>query len=262
MQPRYSGVPRESVVADIGTSHSAIAARRATAPPAQRQPSPAVCIKPCQPRQRASAQGSSSISSPITPTPLVRTPWPAAKQPSQKAPQRDPRSKWISRTQFASVINIVTSGSNCACSIWWLNMTAPSTARLRGQQPGARHEQPAAQVPGQCQRHQPGEPRRQQERDAQLAGHGAGRRLQPHRQRRFVRVQLAAAAREQPVAGLHHLFGDEREARLVGRPGVAQPETGAQQRPRQRPAVGRRGGVHACGRCGCRSRRTNCRLRR
>ena len=53
-----------------------------------------------------------------------------------------------------------------------------------------------------------------------------------------VRVDLAATHGEEPLAALHHLLGDQGEARLVGGPGIPQPEACTQhhQRDQQQPA--------------------------
>ena len=61
-----------------------------------------------------------------------------------------------------------------------------------------------------------GQQRRQQEAEPQRAGHRHGRRQQPEEQRRLVGVQVAADARNQPVAAAQHVLRDQREARLVG----------------------------------------------
>lgn len=95
-------------------------------------------------------------------------------------------------------------------------------------QADARIPQAPAQVPGQHQCQHAGQQRGQQERDAPVPRQLERDRLHPHQHRRLVRIQLGAPVREQPVARLHHLPGHQRKARLVRRPGVAQPDARAQ----------------------------------
>ena len=56
---------------------------------------------------------------------------------------------------------------------------------------------------------------------------------QPEEHRRLVGVEIAADARNQPVAGAQHVLRDQREARLVGRPRIAQAEAGRHQQQRE-----------------------------
>jgi len=88
--------------------------------------------------------------------------------------------------------------------------------------------QPPAEVVDQRDHAQSGQQRRQQEGDAPAASHGVEKSLYRHEQRRLVRIQLAAAMRDQPVAGFDHLLGDQGEARFVRRPGIAQAEPSAE----------------------------------
>ncbi len=100
--------------------------------------------------------------------------------------------------------------------------------RGRADQSGLCTPQSPARVVDQEQRAERCEQRRQQERDAPVTGQLVGGGLQRHEQRRLVRVQLAAAMRDQPLAALDHLLGDQRETRLVGRPRIAQTHAGGQ----------------------------------
>jgi hypothetical protein len=107
--------------------------------------------------------------------------------------------------------------------------------RPTGIQADAPRPQPRAEVGDAPQRAQRREQRGQQEGDTQVAGQPQERRLQPHEQRRLVRIQLAAAMREQPVATFHHLLRDQREARLVRRPWIAQAQAGAEDQQGEQP---------------------------
>ena len=80
---------------------------------------------------------------------------------------------------------------------------------------------------GQQSRHEQRDGRRNAEPGK--AGNG------PHEQRRLVRIQFAAAMREQPVAALDHLPGDQREAGFVRRPRVAKPESRRQDQQGEQP---------------------------
>ncbi len=88
--------------------------------------------------------------------------------------------------------------------------------------------QPAAKVVDTGQRTQRGQQRGQQERHAPITDQRIQRSLRPHQHRWLVRIQLGAPVREQPVAAVHHLLGDQREAGFVGRPGIAHAQAGPQ----------------------------------
>jgi hypothetical protein len=90
--------------------------------------------------------------------------------------------------------------------------------------------QAAGEVPGQRQRPQAGQRRREQEREPQRAGRGVDAGDEPEEHRRLVGVELAVAVREEPLAGLYHLLADQGEARLVRRPRVAQPDPRPEER--------------------------------
>jgi hypothetical protein len=51
---------------------------------------------------------------------------------------------------------------------------------------------------------------------------------QPEIERRLVGIQLVSAMREQPIARIPHLLGDEHEARFVRRPRPPQADTGGE----------------------------------
>ena len=93
--------------------------------------------------------------------------------------------------------------------------------------------EPAREVVDEPQRRERREQRRQQERNAPAAEHGIGRRLRRHECGRFVGIQFAAAVRDEPVAARDHLLRGQREARLVGRPGIAQADARADQHERE-----------------------------
>ena len=96
------------------------------------------------------------------------------------------------------------------------------------QQTNTRAPQTPPDVPGQHQRRQSRQQRRQQKSNAPIANQLVHRSLHPHQHRWLVGIQLAAAARKQPIARFDHLFGHQRKARLIRRPGVTQPDTRAQ----------------------------------
>ena len=110
--------------------------------------------------------------------------------------------------------------------------------RRRRDQAHTRVPQTPPDVPGQDQRRQAGQQGGQQEGHAPTADKLVERGFDPHQHRRFVRIQLAAAVRKQPVARGHHLLRDQGVTRLVRRPGVTQADAGAQhdQRRQQQPA--------------------------
>ena len=64
--------------------------------------------------------------------------------------------------------------------------------------------------------------RRQQERQTQIAGGHETGGDQPEMQRRLVLVEIAARARDEPIARAHHVERHGGEPRLIGRPRVAQ----------------------------------------
>ena len=103
-----------------------------------------------------------------------------------------------------------------------------------------RAPQPAAQIPHQRYGQQTRQQGGQQEGNLDGAGQQIPYRYPPHKQGGLVRVDLAAAHGEEPLAALHHLLGDQGEARLVGGPGIPQAEArpqhhqGDQQQPAQR----------------------------
>ena len=88
--------------------------------------------------------------------------------------------------------------------------------------------QASRQIEHQRQTAEPGQQVRQQEGDAHRAGQLVEEGDGPHEHRGFVRVDLSAAEREQPLPGLHHLLGDQGKTGFVGRPGVSEPHAGAE----------------------------------
>ena len=77
-----------------------------------------------------------------------------------------------------------------------------------------------------------------QAQEAQPQGPGQRHRRghQPEKHRGLVGVEIATDARKHPVAGALHVLRDQRKARLIGRPGVTQAQTGGHQQ--QRPLLG------------------------
>jgi hypothetical protein len=100
--------------------------------------------------------------------------------------------------------------------------------RDRGPQARAMRPQATREVVGQTDRRERGDQRGQQERPGPVAHQRIGRAEQPEIQRRFVRVKLVTAMREQPVAAVPHLLGDQHEARFVRGPRIAQADARAE----------------------------------
>jgi hypothetical protein len=96
-----------------------------------------------------------------------------------------------------------------------------------------RH-QPEGTQGGEERRQQEARPYRSRERDR-----GGG---QPDEYRRLVRIEFARAPREPELPGLQHFLGNERESRLVRRPGVAQADADCKQAERrdEQPGQGSR----------------------
>ena len=93
--------------------------------------------------------------------------------------------------------------------------------------------QSARQIEGQRDGAERGHQGRQQKRDIPVADHAIGGNLQPHEQRRLVRVQLKPTMRKQIVAGFDHGAGNQRKARFIGRPRMPQSDTGAEHQQRR-----------------------------
>ncbi len=96
--------------------------------------------------------------------------------------------------------------------------------RPAGVQADPARPQPPAQVDHAPERAQRGDQRGQQEGHPPVADHAVQGGLPPHQHGRLVRIQLQPPMREQPLAAVHHLLGDQGETRLVRWPGVAQSE--------------------------------------
>ena len=103
----------------------------------------------------------------------------------------------------------------------------------RRPQSRAMRPQAARQIVGQPQRRHRRDERRQQEGPRPVAHEGIRRAEQPEEERRLVGVQLVAAMREQPVAAVPHLLGDEHEARFVRGPRRAQADARAEHDARR-----------------------------
>ena len=109
-----------------------------------------------------------------------------------------------------------------------------------GHEAHLRAPQPAAQIPHQRYGQQTRQQGGQQEGHLDGAGQQIPYRYPPHKHGGLVRIDLAAAHGEQPLAALHHLLGHQGETGLIGRPGIPQAQTRSQhhQGDQQQPAQG------------------------
>ena len=97
----------------IGATHTAIAARNASAPSAQRPALPGCGgMRPCHCFQRIAAYGTNA-SSGRKPTPLVKIPTPAANPPTKYQPQAGPSRQCRSRAYSDKVVR-----KHNVASIW------------------------------------------------------------------------------------------------------------------------------------------------
>ena len=71
---------------------------------------------------------------------------------------------------------------------------------------------------------------REQEGRSQRISDLDAEREQPEERGRLVGVDVAAHARQQPVASHHHVAGNQGKSRLVCRPGVPQPDAGSDEK--------------------------------
>ena len=106
------------------------------------------------------------------------------------------------------------------------NWTLKTRVSARGQ-PRCAPEQPAAKIVDEPGNRAGRDERRNQERGLDGAREPVAGGQQPEIERRLVGIEIAADAREQPVAACDHVARDEREARLIRGPRHAHAEARA-----------------------------------